>query len=597
MVHPKRKREELSPEAQEPVRNASAVSSTAYQHFKLPSPSYIRILELQPGEGTSSLKCKLFSVERKYAPPYEAISYAWGRSTDTKVIYCDGKKLRVTVNLRDALWRVRDPAEWKLLWADAVCINQYDNEERADQVKQMGSIYADAARVLVWLDDHVAKLETADTDTEGLDPESSMIGHAFAQLLDSPWFSRLWVVQEVGLAKSVVVMFGHTRIDFVDLIRFILRLERRTVLIDRLGLVTAARANIFTTFPQRSMELAGEVDEDWDFLELMEVTRGQKASDQRDYVYALLGHPSALIGGELIVEPDYDMKTDSLFFDLAVKLIHSTNSLRVLSAVQHINDRELEEATRISWVPQWSRDFALTSLGASRGHYFDVSYDSSAGSMPIWELSASEKLLGVRGFVFDVIEDHVTTEEDDDQGFAVSKPVDMLISEASKLGSRFTLPPFDNMIEIGQTISVGYSNDKPKHFCSGFAAFRLHLMKEAQNQGRSVSIDLAPEGDSSIRQASEGVEIDGIYWATSRFCAGRKLFSTREGSLGLGPSVLKEGDLCCILFGAPVPLILRCAGKQYKLVGEAYVHGVMKGEAMVDWMLGECYQEQTFELR
>jgi hypothetical protein len=77
---------------------------------------------------------------------------------------------------------------------------------------------------------------------------------------------------------------------------------------------------------------------------------------------------------------------------------------------------------------------------------------------------------------------------------------------------------------------------------------------------------------------------------------GRKLFSTRQGMLGLGPTILREGDLCCILFGAPVPFVLRPFGEQYKLVGEAYIHSVMKGEAMADWPNGGKYKREVFEL-
>ncbi|KAE8450788.1 hypothetical protein EG329_005701 [Mollisiaceae sp. DMI_Dod_QoI] len=631
MTHSKRKRDDSSPVSPGPDRPASSLLNRDYEHSPLATKTSIRILELQPGEGTGTLRCKLHAVERDHALAYEAISYSWGRSTDTRVIYCDGKKLKVTVNLRDALWRIRDPVDVKMLWADAVCINQNDNAERANQVKQMGSIYMNAVRVLVWLDvpnakfgdfdylfdldlnnprphsdsqvgrasllleEYVAKLEAADIHTEGLDPDSNVVGHAFGHLLDSPWFTRLWVVQEVGLARSVVAMFGDTTIDFVDLIRFILRLECRTLLIDQLGLVTAAKANIFTTFPARSLELAGEVDEDWDFLELMEVTRGQKASDPRDYVYALLGHPSALIDDATIVEPDYNIKVNDLLFNVAVKLMRSTNTLRVLSAVQHIGDSQIEERIT-SWIPTWSRDTSTTSLGVSRDHYFDVSYDACAGFSPDWKLEKSTKTLKVHGFVFDVIEDCLATEEVDEQGTVIQKSTDQLILEASQLRSNSTDSTLDVLLDIGKTLTVGYSNDKPAHFLSAFAAFRLHLTKEAYNQGRIIPLNLAPEGRSKLRETAKGEGIDGIYWAASRFCTGRKIFSTQNGLLGLGPCALKEGDLCCILFGASVPFVLRSDNQKYKLVGEAYVQGVMKGEAIADWMLGERYQQKVFEL-
>jgi len=49
----------------------------------------------------------------------------------------------------------------------------------------------------------------------------------------------------------------------------------------------------------------------------------------------------------------------------------------------------------------------------------------------------------------------------------------------------------------------------------------------------------------------------------------RRVFHTKAGYIGLGPKVMKEGDLCCILFGGPTAFILRPAGKpgEFLLVG------------------------------
>jgi hypothetical protein len=67
------------------------------------------------------------------------------------VIRCEKGKLNITTNLWDALRHIRDPVHIRLLWADAVCIDQSNNEERGHHVKQMSLIYANAVRVLVWL--------------------------------------------------------------------------------------------------------------------------------------------------------------------------------------------------------------------------------------------------------------------------------------------------------------------------------------------------------------------------------------------------------------------------------------------------------------
>jgi hypothetical protein len=58
-----------------------------------------------------------------------------------------------------------------------------------------------------------------------------------------------------------------------------------------------------------------------------------------------------------------------------------------------------------------------------------------------------------------------------------------------------------------------------------------------------------------------------------RHCAGRRFFVSERGYFGLGPGLVEEGDLCCIIFGAKTPFILRSTEVtgQFKLVGEACI--------------------------
>lgn len=144
---------------------------------------------------------------------------------------------------------------------------------------------------------------------------------------------------------------------------------------DQLGLFIAGKSNAFTTFPARSGELRGEVDDDWDFWELLEVTRAQQASDPRDYIFALLGHPCALVDDIPIVEPDYSKSAQDLYFEVSMQIMRQTRSLRLLSAVHHGDDSALDIET-MSWVPTWSRDLFLLSLGVHRERYYDVSWHS-----------------------------------------------------------------------------------------------------------------------------------------------------------------------------------------------------------------------------
>lgn len=88
---------------------------------------------------------------------------------------------------------------------------------------------------------------------------------------------------------------------------------------------------------------------------------------------------------------------------------------------------------------------------------------------------------------------------------------------------------------------------------------------------------------------------DGGTWSNfsskaASVCHTRTLVITRKGYFGLGPGATRAGDLCCIIFGSPVPLILRHADENYQLVGEAYVHGVMNGEAVEQLDQGKSQQ-------
>ncbi len=78
-------------------------------------------------------------------------------------------------------------------------------------------------------------------------------------------------------------------------------------------------------------------------------------------------------------------------------------------------------------------------------------------------------------------------------------------------------------------------------------------------------------------------------------CIGRKLFRTCEGHIGLGPCALREGDICSVLFGARVPMLLRRVDGYFVFVGELYIHEYMWGKAVRMFRDGEL-KLQEYEL-
>jgi hypothetical protein len=82
---------------------------------------------------------------------YEAISYVWGNAKDQIEIETPDGIFHITRNLSAALHRLRYPDKPRYIWADAICINQNDDEEKGHQVRLMRQIYQHASKVLVWL--------------------------------------------------------------------------------------------------------------------------------------------------------------------------------------------------------------------------------------------------------------------------------------------------------------------------------------------------------------------------------------------------------------------------------------------------------------
>ncbi|KAF8856107.1 hypothetical protein BDZ45DRAFT_559062, partial [Acephala macrosclerotiorum] len=117
----------------------------------------IRVLQLFPGSGEDPISCHLIKKPIVKCGTPEALSYTWGQELATEIIRIDGKELLVTPNLHAALRRLRQDLPLPLplamlprtLWIDAICINQEDPHERAEQVGLMRRIYKRASRLVI----------------------------------------------------------------------------------------------------------------------------------------------------------------------------------------------------------------------------------------------------------------------------------------------------------------------------------------------------------------------------------------------------------------------------------------------------------------
>jgi hypothetical protein len=120
----------------------------------LPNPTSIRLLDILPARRGRLIQTTLIVTDLDHVPYFEALSYVWGSPENPINILCNQMSMTVTPNLGAALQRLRDRFRRRTVWIDALCINQNDLEERAQQVSFMKDIYARAKHVVVWLGDN-----------------------------------------------------------------------------------------------------------------------------------------------------------------------------------------------------------------------------------------------------------------------------------------------------------------------------------------------------------------------------------------------------------------------------------------------------------
>jgi Heterokaryon incompatibility protein (HET) len=101
-------------------------------HLPLKPGNSIRLVQIHAGDSATNLTCDIIQAKLGEAPPYEAISYTWGPTEHLQTIPCgpEGANIAVTQNCESVLRRLRDPNSPRLVWIDAICIDQGNVGER-----------------------------------------------------------------------------------------------------------------------------------------------------------------------------------------------------------------------------------------------------------------------------------------------------------------------------------------------------------------------------------------------------------------------------------------------------------------------------------
>ncbi|KAK4442368.1 heterokaryon incompatibility protein-domain-containing protein [Podospora aff. communis PSN243] len=357
--------------------------ASTYRHAPIDTGrDTIRLIRLKKGHINATISCELFltSLSEDRGFPYEALSYTWGSSDPVQAfldhdetqgaeiekpvsIVVNNLNFYVAPNLYLALRHLRDVETDRILWVDAICIDQDNDREKGHQVGMMRRIFEQSKGVVVWLGegsantdffmDMVAEIwavwqQTNSTNRvktalqrlrrrrgDRLRFEDVSLGASIQDILGRPWFTRVWVIQEVASANTGLVVCGaksHPCDIFASVTTFLLDQEPVRNALGRFPGVLQTRKALLDVMPGPN-RASSWWTKDRTLGTLLAKFHHSQASNPRDNTYALLGISSDACDPAKF-PPDYTKTVDEVIRDTAAFLIfRSLDSPAVSQAI------------------------------------------------------------------------------------------------------------------------------------------------------------------------------------------------------------------------------------------------------------------------
>lgn len=396
---------------------------------------------------------------------------------------------------------------------------------------------------------------------------------ALASFFSRTWFTRVWVVQEVVLSQTATVICGSCVFNWDD--------------------ITEVSHYLATTVSKQEFHAAGlelqelqyknpakmaAVRRDLVKLDLAEKQLKRESTillhslirfrnwdcfREHDKVYALLGiHKAALkledADPDSPLYPRYEQDVCRAYTGIAKYILENTSDLLLLA---HIEGEDFQSIPSLpSWVPDWSVKGTL-GLGITGYERFCSAAGTEAYMKP--KISDDGLLLTLRAAKLDTVIKVGETKEEVDRSMPCVQWLDIL----------------------NETEELYHTKEQRQD------VFWRCLITNTDSSGKFPSSDLREEFSSWIRgrtetRGSEWIEGARNFHSSYSHSLHLRLFSTAEGLMGVGSQSMKAGDSVWIVPGSRVPLLLRPSQSpshegrsRWRLVGGAYVHGFMQGEA------------------
>ncbi|KAK1081477.1 hypothetical protein LTR33_004655 [Friedmanniomyces endolithicus] len=605
------------------MQTVDALHGLSYRPLK---PREFRILLLSNEErnGPKSLQCELRTLNIDTNLAYVALSYTWGDSGDFATITLGSVRIRAQRNLVEALRTLYNLGH-RLVWADALCINQTDLAERGVQVSLMRNVFERAQEVLIFLDsvsDRASVPEpllgllcASHADTVCFLSKAEVVMQdmrsyaVLRNLLKSRYWQRAWIIQEIAVASRVNVVLANHKIPWSNL----------SILGSTLMSVLAMTDHNSIARLSSDMDTDDELADGvaWLFsldiirtqkgtslLNILNISAGSKQREDIDVLYSKLG--LAFDTSQLIQRPDYSKTCREVFVELANNYIREKKSLKVicsanLQSLKYEKDLDITSLGLPSWIPDWRQvqEFSFIKLifSAAGEHEADLhllphaevetlvvqgfTYDVcgiSPGPLPrphplptspVSPLDATEAMEVTASFCRTVLANHFLIT--DWSCAEVLPPRDLLLFQQllCQYYERGIVPEQPRMGRSGDT---GYFEKVPMMFDS-WASLTIH--------GHQVKDwVLACKLPSFKSGIDRGKSVQRLVHSFRHVLGHSRVVEGDRGGIALVPSRTSPGDKICVLAGCEFPMLIRESQGRHTVIGCCYVDGIMHGEAM-----------------
>ena len=586
---------------------------------------------------------------------YAALSYVWGDAKNNlHPVTIDGRSVHwATYNLWQALRRIRAGDEDRVLWCDAICINQLDPEEKSIQIGYMSNIFPAANRVLCWLgdDDGIVGMAFAvlqqwsKASGEGEDKDNLKLRlaenikkqiveggkeqEAVSALFTRPWWRRAWTLQEVCVdsTKPPFLLCGQHELSWVTLYTACFAMLTTLTQDERVVAFGRTIGHVLSML-QFSLEDKNRVS----LSKLIPRVASREATDPKDKIFSLLGIAAPQTLGYPLA--NYNMTVDQVCISYTRAIIQVERKLDILLWVGSNKPGHNLPSWCIK-IDNLRGDRILVGSGKPKLNGAEYNFNATPGKCPLVDtpIKSTDAILALYGIPIDVV---VRTHPLGSLRAYLSKePLTWwdVLMRVREFGKQQALPkvygPTGRSIvnAILRTLSADnfYLSSQgsywlqhgasyisyQRHFLGDcaeddvrFGAQRSVMSKEMfrdfvvenfrfqtpheRNSPGCGTAAIAIQHDPYIPTAWLDRTITAhLFESFDLSFDDRCFFVTQKGYIGLGPTTCRPGDHICLLFGSPLPFMLRPVrtrvGTAYQLLDEVYLEGIMHGEGMSEY--------------